>query len=66
MAPRAELRITVTSSRNASTIRIRSVGSYRGLTTNQENVGLVDQPLFGTASEEAFWTSVLAVVAPNV
>lgn len=66
MAARAELRITVTSSRNTSTVRIRSVGSYRGLATNGEQQLLQDLPLFGTMSESAFWTAVLSQVSADV
>lgn len=66
MAVRARLTITVTSSRNNSKIEIRSSGSYRGLTTNEEEATLQDLPLFGTASEQAFWTSVLTEVQGNV
>jgi hypothetical protein len=66
MANRSELRITVTSSRNASAVRIRSVGRYRGLSTNTLSTTLTGQPLFTTASEVEFWTAVLAAIAPDV
>lgn len=66
MANQSQLRVTVTSSRNASTIRVRSVGRYRGLSTNTTDVTLQGQPLFTTASESAFWTAVLAAIAPDV
>ena len=66
MADRAQLRITVTSSRNASTVTVRSVGKYRGLVTNEEQVMLTDLPLYGTASESAFWMAVLAEVQSHV
>lgn len=66
MAERAQLRISVTSSRNQSTVTIRSVGRYRGLDTNEENKILADLPLYGTVSETVFWTAVLEVVASNV
>ena len=66
MAERAELRVRVTSSRNATTVTIRSVGRYRSLATNEENVILLDQPVFGNATESAFWNAVLPVVQANV
>lgn len=66
MAERAQLRVTVTSSRNQSTVTIRSVGKYRGLDTNGESKILTDLPLYGTVSESAFWTAVLEVVQSNV
>lgn len=66
MAVRARLVITVTSSRNNSSISIRSTGQYRGLTTNGEEGNLNSLPLFTTASENAFWTAVLAEVEQNV
>lgn len=66
MANKSELRITVTSSRNASTVRLRSVGRYRGLSTNTITATLTGLPLFTTASESAFWTAVLAQIAPDV
>jgi hypothetical protein len=66
MAERAQLRITVTNSRNASTVNIRSVGRYRGLDTNGEAKILTDLPVYGTVSESAFWTAVLEVVQSNV
>lgn len=66
MAVKARLVITVTSSRNNSTITIRSNGSYRGLITNTEEKDLTGLPLYGTASEAAFWTAVLPEVQSNV
>ena len=66
MANKSELRITVTSSRNFSTVKIRSVGRYRGLSTNTLSTTLTGLPLFTTANEDAFWTAVLAQIAPDV
>lgn len=66
MATRARLTITVTSSRNSSTVEIRSNGSYRGLTTNKEEKTITGLPLYGNATEEQFWTSVLGEVSTNV
>jgi len=66
MAVRARLIVTVESSRNNSTIRIRSTGRYRGLVTNTEVKNLTGLPLYGTASESAFWQAVLPEVESNV
>jgi hypothetical protein len=66
MAERARLTITVTSSRNNSTVQIRSNGAYKGLVTNSQDHTLTGLPLMGTVSESAFWLSVLPYVSGNV
>lgn len=66
MATRSRLTITVTKTSSQSNLTIRSVGRYAGLTTNSISIPLNEPSLFPTASEQAFWAAVLAVVGPAI
>jgi hypothetical protein len=66
MADRSILVITVTKTRSSSTVRIRSKGRYAALITNQLELVESGQPLFGTASEQAYWAAVLPIVAAAI
>lgn len=66
MASRSRLVITVTSTRGASTVNISSKGKYVSLPTNTISQWLPGQPLFTTASEQAYWEAVLPIVTAAI
>jgi hypothetical protein len=66
MAQSADIRIWVTSSRTQSTVRYRTAGRYGSISVNTVSDLLRSQPLFTTASPEAFWLAVLAVVQADI
>lgn len=66
MATRSRLVITVTSTRGSSNIQVSSKGRYISMDTNGIDTYLTGQPIFGTLSETAYWTAVLAAVASSV
>lgn len=66
MATPAKMTIRVDSARGSSTTRISTAGRYLSLTTNTVRTELLAQPVQPTASEKAFWLSVLAEVTAYV
>lgn len=66
MASQAEIRIRVTSTRGGSTVQYTSKGKYVSLTTAGLTNYLPKQPIQPTASLDAFWTSVLALVQEDI
>jgi hypothetical protein len=62
MASTAKLTVRVGSTRGGSTISLSSSGRYASLNTNEVREDLAQQPIQPTASEQVFWTSVLAAV----
>jgi len=66
MATRARISITVTSTRGASQIRYNTVGRYVSTNVNTISDFLQDQPILTTASPEAFWTAVIAIVKADI
>lgn len=62
VASRSRLTITVTKSTSQSTVAISSNGKYASLVTNSIGYRETGQPLFSTASEQAFWAAVLPIV----
>lgn len=61
MSTKAELTITVTSSRGASNIRISGKGRYVSLQTNGLSIYAPRQAIQPTASLGTFWRSVIAL-----
>lgn len=66
MASRSRLVVTVTKSSSQSTITIRSLGKYASLITNSLSLIEYEPSLMPTATEQAFWAAVLAVVGPAI
>ena len=66
MATKAQLTLRVTKSRTQSTVVLRTIGSYAGLTVNDIDVDLTGQPLYTTASSKDFWLAVLAAATTAV
>jgi len=66
MASRSRLVITVTSTRGASNIQVSSKGRYISLNTNTIDQYLSGEPIFGTASEAAYWSAVLPIVTAAI
>lgn len=62
MATPAKMTIRVTSARGSSTVTIRTAGKYLSLATNAVSTDLLAQPVQPTASDKAFWLSVVAEV----
>lgn len=62
MATPAKMTIRVTSARGSSGVGITTSGRYLSLTTNTVRHDLLGQAVQPTASEKAFWLSVLAEV----
>lgn len=58
--------IRVTSQRAGSTIRFSTGGRYISLSANGVTGDLTKQPVLTTASAQAFWEAVLALVVPAV
>lgn len=66
MASRSRLTITVTKTTSTSTVVISSNGKYAALITNSIGYRETGQPLFSTASEQAFWLAVLPIVTAAI
>lgn len=66
MATRARMRITVTSTRGASQVNISTQGRYVSLDVNKYGLYLPSEPIQPTASQQAFWLSVLAIATAAV
>lgn len=66
MAQSADIRIWVSKSATQSTVRYRTAGRYGQLSANTVSNLLRSQPLFTTATPEAFWLAVLAVVQADI
>jgi hypothetical protein len=66
MASQAKLTIRVGSSRGASTVQYSTNGRYVSLPTNSLTNNLAGQPIQPTASQKAFWLSVLAIVTADI
>jgi hypothetical protein len=62
MANTARLVIYVRSARGSSTVQISSKGRYISLPVNTINIYAPGQPLYPTASQNAFWFAVLDAV----
>lgn len=66
MANTAGMRITVGSSRGASSLRISTSGRYISLAANDIAVDAPRQPIQPTTSSKAFWLSILALATAQV
>lgn len=66
MAARAKLTITVTASRNYSTIRYSTGGTYRSLIVGDVQDDMQLQPTFTTSGSKAFWEAVLPLVQADI
>jgi hypothetical protein len=66
MANQAKLTIRVTSQRGSSGISYSTSGRYISLPTNGLSDNLLKQPIQPTASIQAFWASVIAIVAADI
>ena len=66
MANQSKLTIRVASQRGASSISYSTGGRYINLATNTVHDDLSRLPVQPTASEKAFWLSVLALVTADV
>lgn len=62
MATPSKMTIRVDSARGRSTVRVATSGRYLSLTTNTIGTELLAQPVQPTASEKAYWLSVVAIV----
>lgn len=59
MARGAKITIYVNRSRNFSSTRVRTNGSYGALQTSSITIDTASLPLYTTASEKAFWQAIL-------
>jgi hypothetical protein len=66
MASTAQITITVSSTRGASTISYRTKGRYVSFTTAGLAETLNREPIQPTSSLSAFWLSVLGAVESNI
>lgn len=66
MAVRSKIVITVTKTANASTVSYATKGRYGQINTNTLTGFLRGQPLFTTATAQAYWLAVLAAVQAAV
>jgi hypothetical protein len=66
MASRAVLTIRVTAARGSSRIQYSTNGRYVNLATNAITDTLAQQPIQPTSSAQAFWASVIAIVAADI
>ncbi|HEV2477992.1 MAG TPA: hypothetical protein VGX22_15755 [Candidatus Dormibacteraeota bacterium] len=62
MATPSKMTIRVDSARGRSNVRISTSGRYLSLTTNTIGADLLAEPVQPTASEKAYWLSVVAIV----
>lgn len=66
MAARAKLTITVTASRNYSTVSYSTGGTYKALTVGDVGDLMQLQPTFTTSGSKAFWEAVLPLVLADI
>lgn len=66
MSSTAGMRITVGSSRGASSLRISTNGRYISLATNDITIDAPRQPIQPTSTSKAFWLSILALATAQV
>lgn len=66
MASQAKLTIRVTATRGGSTVQFSSNGRYVSFNAAGYQRQMIAQPVQPTASLEAFWTSVLAIVQASI
>lgn len=66
MGSLGKLTIRVGSSRGASTIQYSTNGKYVSLPVNTLTNNLKRQPIQPTASAQAFWLSVLAIITADI
>lgn len=62
MANQSKLTIRVSAARGSSTVQFSTTGRYVSLSTGGLNLTQRQAPIQPTASVEAFWLSVLALV----
>lgn len=66
VASRSKITITVTSTRGGSQVNYTTNGRYASLNTNTLGQYLPSEPLFTTATPQAYWLAVLAAVTAAV
>ena len=66
MASKSEIVIRVTAARGHSTVTYTSKGRYISFQTAGYQRQLLSQPIQPTASLQAFWLSVLAIVQADL
>lgn len=66
MAARAKLTITVTASRNYSTISYSTGGTYKSLIVGDVQDLMNLQPVLTTSGSKAFWEAALPLVLADI
>jgi len=66
MATRARMTLTVTSTRGATQVTITSVGRYVSTDVNKYSIYLPSEPLQPTATQAAFWLSILDIASAYI
>lgn len=66
MSSRAQLVVTVTSSRGGSTVHFSTKGRYISFPSRGYRRVLKDQPIQSTASLAAFWTGIITSVQDSI
>ncbi len=66
MARPAKLIISVSSSRNTSTVSYTTQGQYRSFTVNNIRNEIKPAPVFATASSKTFWETVMDLVRADI
>lgn len=66
MATRSKFVITITKTANSSTVQYSTKGRYGQINTNTLTNLLRGQPLFTTATAQAYWLAVLSAVTAAV
>lgn len=66
MAAAPKLTIRLTAARSSSGISVRTTGIYAGLSVNDIDFDLLNQPVQPTTSSKALWTAVLAAVQAHI
>lgn len=66
MARPAKLVISVSSTRNSSTVTYSSHGIYRSFVVNNVRNTIKPAPVFGTGSSKAFWETIIQAVNADI
>lgn len=66
MARPAKLIISVSSTRNSSTVSYTTQGLYRSFTVNNIRNDIQPAPVYGTASSRTFWETVMDTVRADI
>jgi hypothetical protein len=66
MARPAKLIISVSSTRNSSTVSYTTQGVYRSFTVNNVRDTVQPAPVFTTSGSKAFWEAVMDLVRADI